>query len=101
MARFHMTFTPDAGGQDVELTTGRTTLWEAQDYGATIPDTPSKDSRVDFAWAYFAARKAGRLADLGISEDTPTDEAVGAIADSYGVNITREQAPLAQGLAES
>lgn len=83
-------------GERVEFGTGRTSLWEAQDYGAALPDSPARQQKVDWAWGYFAARQAGMLERLGVPNDTPRDEAIAMLADSYDLDITRAgDAPLA------
>lgn len=85
------------GDKSVEIGTGRTALWQAQDYGATLPDTESKRARTDYAWAYYAAAQAGRLAELGVPEGAGVAEAVDLIADAYDMVVDKadETAPLA------
>ena len=70
-------------GSVVEFATGRTSLWDAQDY----------------AWAFFAARQAGKLAELGVPEGCEVEEGLRYLADNYDFSIARdddeEEAPLA------
>lgn len=86
-------------GTTAEFGTGRTSLWEAQDWGAQLPETPYKGTQVDFAWGYFAAKQAGRLEELGVPEGTPVAEAVAMLADAYDMEVVkaaeRASAPLA------
>lgn len=96
MVKFHFKF--DDGKEAVEFDSGRSALWQAQDFGASLPNTPSKSARTDFAWGYLAAKGAGKLEALGIDPETPIGEAVELLADMYDLTITDakgDDAPLA------
>ena len=86
-------------GSVVEFATGRTSLWDAQDYASTIPDGVNKRAKEDYAWAFFAARQAGKLAELGVPEDCEVEEGLRYLADNYDFSIARDddedEAPLA------
>ncbi len=94
---YNVTFSNESGTV-VEFGTGRTSLWEAQDWGMTLPETPYRGIKTDFAWGYFAAKQAGKLDALGIPSDTSVDEAVAMLADAYDVDFDKVQGgtPLAQ-----
>lgn len=85
MLKFHFKF---EGEQTIECEAGRSSLWKAQDYGATLPATSSKQGKTDFAWGYFAASQNGILGKLGIEEGAPVEVAVEYIADNYDLTIT-------------
>ncbi len=93
-------------GTVAEVGTGRTSLWEAQDWGACLPESPYKGTKVDFAWGYFAAKQAGKLEELGVPEGTPVAEAVAMLADAYDMTVEKASgkrkadAPLAPEPAE-
>lgn len=86
-------------GSVVEFATGRTSLWDAQDYASTIPDGVNKRAKEDYAWAFFAAQQAGKLAELGVPEGCEVEEGLRYLADNYDFSIARdddeEEAPLA------
>ena len=63
--RFNLRYESTEGGKVIEFATGRTSLWDAQDYANTIPEGVSKRAKVDYAWAFFAAQQAGKLEELG------------------------------------
>lgn len=97
MLKFH--FELKDGDKKVEYDAGRTSNWQALDAVKDWPETPSKQIRFDFAWAFIAAKQAGKLAEVGIDEGTPIDEAADYIADTYDVvkitDNSRDTAPLA------
>lgn len=96
IAKFHFKF--DDGEKTVEFDSGRSALWQAQDFGSSLPNTPSKKDRTDFGWGYIAAKQAGKLEELGIDPELPIGEAVESIADAYDLTISdadRDDAPLA------
>lgn len=86
-------------GKVVEFSTGRTSLWDAQDYSAGLPDGVNKRAKEDFAWAFFAAKQAGKLAELGVPEGCEVEEGLRYLADNYDFSIVRDddedEAPLA------
>ena len=100
MSKFRFTFTNDK--ETVEFEAGRTSLWDAMDESAKLPDSPSKSQKQDFMWAYFAAKQNGKLAELGVKDDAPIDEAIRHIADEYDMNIEQDKgdAPLASAPAK-
>ena len=94
--KFLFTFTKPEDSTVIEIEGGRTALWAAQEEAAGWPDRPTNNNRLDFAWAYFAAKRAGKLAELGCDGmDAP--DAIDFIADTYDVNIrdNKPDAPLA------
>lgn len=97
MLKFH--FTLKDGDKAVEYDAGRTSNWQALDATKDWPETPSKQIRFDFAWAFVAAKQAGKLKEIGLKEDTPIEEAADYIADTYDVvaisDNSRDTAPLA------
>lgn len=100
MNKFRFTFTGE--GKTVEYEAGRTSLWDAMDEGAKLPESPSKSQKQDFMWAYFAAKQAGKLEELGIEEGMPIGDAIRFLADSYDMNIEQDKgdAPLASAPAK-
>lgn len=97
MLKFNMKF--EDGEKTVEFETGRSSLWKAQDYGATLPETDSKKARTDFAWGFFAAAQADKLGELGVPEGAGVTEAVEFIGDNYDLTISDakdKEAPLAE-----
>ena len=94
--KFLFTFTRPEDGTSVEFEGGRTALWDAQDEAEGWPDRKTNANRLDFAWAYFAAKRAGKLGEIGV-EGMDVHEAIDAIADNYDVNIrdNKPDAPLA------
>ena len=100
MSKFRFTFAN--GKETVEFDAGRTSLWDAMDEAAKLPDSPSKTQKQDFMWAYFAAKQNGKLAELGIGEDATIEEAIRIIADGFDINIEqgRGDAPLASAPAK-
>jgi hypothetical protein len=99
--KFHFTF--DDGESKVTCTAGRTSLWKAQDYGMAImkDHAGSRGGRQDFAWGYFAAKDAGILEQLGITDSMDIDQAVDHLADSYDLTIDdkKDSSPLPQEAA--
>lgn len=89
-------FTEVATGKEIAFEGGRTSLWDAQDASVEWPKRPTNAARLDFAWGYCAAKRAGKLAELGV-EGMGQDEAIEAIADSYDMSIddNKGSAPLA------
>lgn len=100
MSKFRFTFTNDEG--TVKFEAGRSSLWDALDEGAKLPDSPSKTQKQDFMWAYFAAKQNGKLAELGIADDMPIEEAIRVLADAYVMDIEQDKgnAPLASAPAK-
>ena len=74
---------------------------EAQEKAAGWPDRVTNQNRLDFAWAYVAADRAGKLKELGL-DGMEFDEAVEALADTYDVLIkdNKPDAPLADARPE-
>ena len=98
MLKYHFTL-QDGKKEPIEFDAGRTANWKAVDYADTLPDSPSKDARFQFAWAYYAAEQAGKLEALEIPEGAPIEEAIEYIADQSDVvridDNSKEPAPLA------
>ena len=94
--KFTFKFTSTDTGAETVIQGGRQALWDAQDEAEGWPERKTNASRLDFAWAYFAAKRAGVLAELGV-DGMDADDAIGYIADSYDINIsdTKPTAPLA------
>lgn len=82
MQKFKFTV-KDGDNEPIVIGSGRTALWDALDYCADLPNTPSLDAKKDFYWLYFAAKACGRLSELGVAEESGIDEAVRCIADSF------------------
>lgn len=99
--KFRFTFTKPEDGTTVDIEGGRTALWDAQEEAADWPERPTNASRLDFAWAYFAAKRAGRLGELGV-DGMGVSEAIDAIADAYDVSIrdNKPEAPLGDARPE-
>jgi len=74
-------------GKEIEAAALRSTLWDALDYKDQLPETQSKDQRADYAWAFFAARRAGILAKIGIDDDIQVDDAIADMADRFDVSF--------------
>ena len=76
---------------------------DAQEIAAEWPKRPTNQNRLDFAWAYCAAKRAGKLNELGV-EGMGAEEAIDAIADTYDVEIKDNKpeadAPLADAPSE-
>ncbi|MDO4290267.1 MAG: hypothetical protein Q4C41_03440 [Eggerthellaceae bacterium] len=101
--RFDIKFSNDEG-KAVEFTTGRSSLWRAQDATQNFPNNPAKNARLTFAWGFFAARNAGKLAELGIDDpNMPVEDAIELLADTWDLNIDEAgaQAPLADTQSKS
>ena len=98
MLKYHFTL-QDGKNEPIEFDAGRTANWKAVDFADKLPDSPSKDARFQFAWAYYAAEQAGKLEALDIPEGTPIEEAIEYIADQYDVvridDNSKDTAPLA------
>ena len=94
--KFLFTFTKPEDGTVIEIEGGRTALWAAQEEAAGWPERPTNNNRLDFAWAYFAAKRAGKLAELGV-DGMDVSDATDFIADTYDLNIrnNKPDAPLA------
>ena len=99
--KFVFEFTKPEDGTSVKFEGGRTALWAAQEESASWPDRPTNANRLDFAWAYFAAERAGKLAELGV-DGMGVSEAIDLIADTYDVSISdnKPDAPLADARPE-
>ncbi len=97
--KFSFKFTDTNTGESVEIAGGRTALWDAQDAADAWPARKSNEQRLDFAWGYFAAKRAGVLADLGI-DGMDAEQAVDYIADNYDLHISDGAAPLAAAPSE-
>lgn len=95
--KFTFKFTNIDTGAETSMQGGRQALWDAQDEAEDWPERKSNAARLDFAWAYFAAKRAGRLDEIGV-KGMETEDAIGYIADNYDVNIsdTKQTAPLAE-----
>lgn len=94
--KFTFKFTPTDGGEETAFPGGRQALWDAQDEAEGWPERKTNASRLDFAWGYFAAKRAGKLAELGV-EGMDAEEAIGHIADYFDLHISDSSpaAPLA------
>ncbi len=103
MLKYHFTL-QDGKKDPIEFDSGRTANWKAVDFADGLPDSPSKDARFQFAWAYYAAEQAGKLDALDIPEGTPIEEAIEYIADLFDVvridDNSKDSAPLASTPAE-
>lgn len=98
--KFVFTFTKPEDGSTVEFEGGRTSLWDAQEIAADWPKRATNQNRLDFAWAYCAAKRSGKLAEIGADGMEPSD-AIDYIADTYDVSIRdNKPAPLAPERAE-
>jgi hypothetical protein len=98
MARyeFHMT---TEGGELVTYSALRTALWDAEDFLADVPKkSPTRVQRVNYAWAFFAARELGKLQELGITSEDPA-EGIKQMVNTCEFDIA--EAPLAKGPKES
>lgn len=95
--KFTFKFTNTDTGAETIVPGGRQALWDAQDEAESWPERKTNASRLDFAWAYFAAKRAGMLDDLGV-DGMGAEDAIGYIADAYDINIsdTKPTAPLAE-----
>lgn len=93
--KFDFTFTNTDDGSQVKLQGGRTSLWDAQDHCEPIKATRSYSGQLDFAWGYFAAKAAGKLAELGVDDGMDADEAIRLIADNFDMKVEDRTAPLA------
>ena len=91
--KFTFKFTPADGGEEIVIPGGRQALWDAQDEAEGWPERKTNPTRLDFAWGYFAAKRAGKLAELGAEGM----EAIGYIADHFDMLIdeNKPDAPLA------
>lgn len=93
MSRWKFTVSDNRTGQEVATVESTApALWDAQDYGASLPDTPSRGSRADYAWLYFAAKRQGCLGNLGLTNETEVEEAVEALAERYDYRMEKVQA---------
>lgn len=94
--KFTFKFTPADGGEEIVIPGGRQALWDAQDEAEGWPERKTNPTRLDFAWGYFAAKRAGKLAELGV-EGMEVEEAIGHIADYFDLHISDSSpaAPLA------
>lgn len=94
--KFTFKFTPADGGEEIVIPGGRQALWDAQDEAEGWPERKTNPTRLDFAWGYFAAKRAGKLAELG-AEGMEVEEAIGHIADHFDMLIedNKPDAPLA------
>ena len=94
--KFTFKFTPTDGGEEIVVPGGRQALWDAQDEAVGWPERKTNPTRLDFAWGYFAAKRAGILAELG-AEGMEVEEAIGHIADHFDMLIedNKPDAPLA------
>lgn len=99
--KFVFTFSKPEDGSEITIEGGRTALWEAQEKAAGWPERVTNQNRLDFAWAYMAAKRAGKLKELGL-DGLGFDEAVDALADTYDVSIrdNKPDAPLADARSE-
>jgi hypothetical protein len=91
MARYEFKVTPIDGGEAITYPAYRTALWDAQDMFADLPKkAPTRQARINFAWAYFAAKEAGKLSELGVADDP--EKGVRDLADGWDIDI--DEAPL-------
>ena len=99
--KFVFEFTKPEDGTAVKFEGGRTALWDAQEESASWPERPTNSNRLDFAWAYFAAKRAGLRKELGV-DGMDVAEAIDTIADTYDVSIrdNKPDAPLADARPE-
>lgn len=99
--KFVFAFTKPEDGKTIEFEGGRTSLWDAQEIAANWPERVTNQSRLDFAWAFCAAKRAGKLKELGI-DGLDVEEAIDAIADTYDLSIkdNKPDVPLADGRPE-
>lgn len=99
--KYAFVFTKPEDGTSFEIEGGRSALWEAQEKAAGWPDRVTNQNRLDFAWAYVASARAGKLKELGL-DGMEFDEAVEALADTYDVLIkdNKPDAPLADARPE-
>lgn len=86
--RFKVKFSD--GEKTVEFVTGRSSLWHAHDAAASFPNNTARSGRLSFAWGYIAAKQAGKLADLGIMDETELSEAIDKLADEWDLVIDEE-----------
>lgn len=96
--RFNLRYESDEGGKVIEFATGRTSLWDAQDYANTIPESVNKRAKVDYAWAFYAAQQAGKLGELGVPDGCGVEDGLRYLADNYDFSVVKddeEDAPLA------
>ncbi|KRN55041.1 MAG: hypothetical protein KHZ79_06240 [Atopobium minutum] len=93
MFKVECTFSGD--DKTVSVIGGRSSLWKAQDYTATLPETDSKSMKSDYSWAYYLAEQSGKLEELGCA-GMPFEDAINYLADSYDVEIkpVEDEAPL-------
>lgn len=101
--KFEVKFTNEEGTV-VEFTTGRSSLWHAQDAMQNFPDNPAKAGRLSFAWGFFAAKNAGKLEEIGIDDpNMPVEDAIELLADTWDLEIDEAGAknPLADGRSKS
>ena len=98
MLKYHFTL-QDGKNAPIEFDAGRTANWKAVDFAGNLPDSPSRDARFQFAWAFFAAEQAGKLDALDIPEGTTVEDAIAYIADQFDVvridDNSKDSAPLA------
>lgn len=94
--KFVFKFTDTETGSEITVPGGRQALWDAQDEAEGWPERKTNATRLDFAWGYFAAKRAGKLAELG-AEGMGVEEAIGHIADNFDLLIAdnKPDAPLA------
>lgn len=98
MLKYHFTL-QDGKNEPIEFDSGRTANWKAVEFADSLPASPAKDARFQFAWTFIAAQQAGKLEALGIPEGTPIEEAIDYIADQFDVvridDNSKDNAPLA------
>lgn len=92
--KWKLTLTNDE--KKIEVITGRSSLWTAQDFSATLPDTPSRSNKADYAWAYYAAKQAGKLEELGVEENDDVLKVIEYLGDTYDlISEDYKKSPLA------
>lgn len=101
--KFEVKFTNEEG-KTVEFTTGRSSLWRAQDAAQNFPDNPAKAGRLSFAWGFYAAKNAGKLEEIGIDDpNMPIEDAIDLLADTWDLDIDEagSKSPLADTHSKS
>lgn len=87
MKKFEMTFS-DGEGRTVTCEAGRASLWKANDAETLFPDNAIRNQRVDYAWGFYAAEAAGKLAELGIEDaGIGVEKGIDIIADNWDLSI--------------
>ena len=64
--------------------------WDALDAAQPIEQTPSRAAKTDYLWAYFAAKAAGKLDELGVDEAEPL-EAIRQLASAFELEVDEQK----------